>query len=384
MSRKTIYFVLGEDSGDALGADLYHELMEQAAAKGQEIDVIGLAGPKLIKEGMTSLFDIEQIAVMGVSAVVGRLPTIVRRIYQTVSDIVARKPDMIVLIDSPDFTHAVAKRVRKQMPNVPIINYVCPSVWAWRSGRAKTMRAYVDHVLALLPFEPQALKDLDGPSATYVGHPLAWRMHDEIENRPVADSAVSEDEVPVLLILPGSRTSEVKRMLKPFEKTLEIMKERGIQFKPVLPAVPHLKSFIQGEVASWAVRPEVVDSADNDKVFATARAALAASGTVALQLALHRVPMVAAYKLDPMTAPFHWLITIWSSNLPNLITDRVLVPEEFNKLVRPGRLARYMEELMSDTVARQRQLEGFDIVAERMQTDASPGSVAAACVLERL
>ena len=138
--------------------------------------IIGLAGPRLAKQGVASLFDLDDIAVMGFTAVAARLPTIVRRVRQTVRDIVKTAPDVVVLIDSPDFTHAVARRVRRARPDIPVVNYVCPSVWAWRPGRAKAMRAYVDHVLTLLPFEPQVLRDLDGPPGTYVGHPLAQDM----------------------------------------------------------------------------------------------------------------------------------------------------------------------------------------------------------------
>ncbi len=375
--RLRIYFVLGEDSGDALGADLIAELERQATERGQTIEIVGLAGERTKALGVTSLFDIEEIAVMGISAVIGRLPKIIRRVYQTVDDVVAKKPDLVLLIDSPDFTHAVARRVRKRMPHVPIVDYVCPSVWAWRSGRAAKMTAFIDHVLALLPFEPKALADLNGPSATYVGHPLAR----QIASMPPVERD-EDDDVPILLVLPGSRGSEVKRLLKPFGKAIEIMKQRDVIFRVVVPSVPHMRALIERETANWSVDVEITSSADNDRLFPRARAAIAASGTVALQLALHRVPMVACYILDPATLPVRWMITIWSSNLPNLIVDRVLVPEEFNDMVRPGRIARYAEELLADGPARDYQLAGFAEVAERMETEQAPSVIGAGIILD--
>ena len=371
-----VYLVLGEESGDKLADDLASALSIQAEKSGMDIEFSGLAGSRMMQRGMTSLFDIEDIAVMGFSAVLGRLPTIVRRIYQTVSDIVATKPDVIVLIDSPDFTHAVAKRVRKKLPGVPIINYICPSVWAWRSGRAKKMTAYIDHVLAVLPFEPKVLKDLGGPEATYIGHPLARQIAALPKNNN-ASQATSE----TLLVLPGSRRGELKRMLDLYGQTLSILQARGVKFRPVMPAVPHLKEQLQRETANWPVRPEIVDSVENPENFAAARAALATSGTVALELALHKVPMIIAYRMDPIVRLLSGLITAWSAVLPNLILDRVLVPEEHNKMVMPERLARYLERLLADSPERSSQLKGFSELTKAMKTKQPPGELAAEIVL---
>jgi len=374
----SVYLVLGEESGDALAVDMVEALRSRCENRGLDLELKGLAGSRLQAAGMQSLFDIDDIAVMGLSAVLGRLPTIVRRVYQTVSDIVKSKPDVIVLIDSPDFTHAVAKRVRKKLPHVPIINYVCPSVWAWRSGRAKSMCAYVDHVLALLPFEPQVLEQLGGPPATYVGHPLA---------RQVAALGKQEETLSknqTLLVLPGSRRGEMKKMLDVYGKTLEALKDRGVEFNAVIPAVPKLKEDLLEQTRNWPVVPQIVDSADNAQTFATARAALATSGTVALELALHRVPMVMGYRIDPVARLFASLITTWTAILPNLIVDRVLVPEEHNEMVIPERMARYLERLMMDSPERRVQLVGFDQVIRRMETKQPSGERAADVVFDHV
>ena len=378
LKRLNIYFVLGEESGDALGADLLPYLKSQAKALKRELHVEGLAGDRLSQAGVKSLFDIDDIAVMGITAVLARLPKIINRAQQTVADIVEKRPDMIVLIDSPDFTHAVAKRVRKKAPDIPIVNYVCPSVWAWRQSRAKTMRSYIDHVLAILPFEPDTLKKLEGPSATYVGHPLV----NEIAS--IKPTPQKTNDKPVVLVLPGSRGSEVKRMLRPFGETMSLLKQRGHEFQVVIPAVSRMREYIERETTNWDVKPLIVSSENNAELFARAHVALAASGTVTLELALHRVPMVVAYILDPVATAASHLIKIWSPSIPNLITDQMLISEEFNKMVDPQRLVRYLEELMADGVARKRQLTGFEEVAQKMKTKRAPGDVAAEAILKQL
>jgi len=370
---RQVYFVLGEESGDGLGADLYPALKDHASANGEAVEIVGLAGPRLQSLGMKSIFDIEDIAVMGLTAVAARLPTIVERVYRTVKDIVRCKPDVVVLIDSPDFTHAVAKRVRKKLPGVPIINYVCPSVWAWRSGRAPAMRRYIDHVLAILPFEPAALERLNGPPATYVGHPLARK----IEGLRANATPGTKRDKPLLLVLPGSRNTELKQLLGSYGETLEILRDRGNDFDAVLPAVPRLKERIIRETSGWAVRPEIRDSAGNHALFAQADAALIASGTVSLELALHGVPHVSGYRFDAITSQFLGLLKTWSANLPNLVADGVIVPEEIGGMVMPQRMARHLESLLADSTARRHQLEGFETVREAMKTQRPTGELAA-------
>ena len=165
-----IWLVAGEESGDQLGAKLMGAL--RAALGPAPVTFEGVGGEAMAAQGLRTLFPLSDIAVMGIGAVVARLPSLVQRVYRTVDAIVQGGPDAVVIIDSPEFTHAVAKRVRRRLPALPIVNYVSPSVWAWRPGRARKMRAYVDHVLALKPFEPDAHRRLGGPPCTYVGHPL--------------------------------------------------------------------------------------------------------------------------------------------------------------------------------------------------------------------
>jgi lipid-A-disaccharide synthase len=367
-----IYFVLGEDSGDALGADL----VEALRVMRPDVQFLGLAGRRMREQGLTSLFDISDISVMGLAGVVARLPRILQRIRQAADDIVATRPDVVVLIDSPDFTHRVAKRVKHQLPDLPVVKYVCPSVWAWRPGRAKAMVGTIDHILALLPFEPKVLAELGGPESTYVGHPLSRKFADQ----GIREHGVSTDKV--LLVLPGSRRSEVRLLLPDIRATLDIIASRGNRFDIVLPAVAHLEDEIRRAVASWPVKPRiVVGEAAKLETFGRADVALAASGTALLELALCRVPTISIYRLDWLMHIFRGLITGWSAALPNLITDEAILPERVGDMIRPGWLARSIEALMHDGPERRAQLEGFERMAQAMSTREPPGTVAARTIL---
>src|SRR5215212_7288470 len=199
----TVWLIAGEESGDQLGAKLMPALKMLLGPTA--VAFAGVGGEAMAAQGLRTLFPLSDIAVMGIGAVVARLPSIVQRVYRTVDTIVGGRPDAVVIIDSPEFTHAVAKRVRKRRPSLPIVNYVSPSVWAWRPGRARRMRPYVDHLLALLPFEPAAHQRLGGPITTYVGHPLIERLAElrpgPGERRPLGEGPIE------LLVLPGSRRS---------------------------------------------------------------------------------------------------------------------------------------------------------------------------------
>jgi lipid-A-disaccharide synthase len=173
-STLKIWLIAGEDSGDALGAGIMRALREEYS--GRALQFGGLGGDQMQQEGLDSLFPLQDIAVMGITAVLARLPRILRRVQDCVASVLEAEPDILILIDSPDFTHAVAKRVHRQRPDLTIVNYVSPSVWAWRPGRAKTMRRYITHVLALLPFEPKVHERLGGPPCTYIGHPLIQQL----------------------------------------------------------------------------------------------------------------------------------------------------------------------------------------------------------------
>ena len=312
-----------------------------------------------------------------------RLPSILRRIGQTAQAVAADRPDALVVIDSPDFTHRVARRVRRRLPDLPILNYVSPSVWAWRPGRAPRMRAYVDHVLALKPFEPAAHARLGGPPCTYVGHPLIERLS---ELRPAAGERRPLGEGPVeLLVLPGSRRTEVSRLMEPFGAALARVKEAFPHpLSITLPAVAHLAPEIEAAAKRWPVAPRIViGEAEKHAAFRRAHAALAASGTVTLELALSGVPMVVAYRVSKIEEQLRHVITVPSIVLANLILGENVVPERIQWDCTPEKLAQTLLPLLADTAERRRQAEAFARLDALMSTGAeSPSEIAARIVCE--
>ena len=378
-----IAIVAGEESGDLLGADLIDALRSQTD---RLVDIIGVGGDHLAARGMKSFFDPHEIALMGLGAILKNLPGLMRRIGQTARSIIVEKPDCVLLIDSPEFTHRVAKKIRAANPSIPIVKYIAPSVWAWRSQRARAMKAYFDHVLTILPFEVEVMQRLSGPSATYVGHRLssyepilrARAEQKTLEARRTVESRKT------LLVLPGSRRTEIQMLMEPFGQAVGELAARVDKLDVVLPTLPRIEEMVRDLSKDWAVKPLIVlGDEEKWKAFSKADAALAASGTVSLELALSRIPSVLSYKADWFARKFLMpKITIWSAALPNIIADEPVVPEYFNEFVRPGMLARNLERLMRPGSARQAQLDGFDKVALIMATEQPSGEIGARVILE--
>jgi lipid-A-disaccharide synthase len=355
MSPLRVALVAGEHSGDQLGFKLMRALKE---ARAGDIAFSGVGGDAMGAEGLTSLFPMSDVAVMGILPVLARLPTLLARIHETAQAIVAASPDVLVIIDSPDFTHRVARRVRAALPKLPIVDYVSPSVWAWRPGRARAMRAYVDCVLALLPFEPEAYRRLSGPRCVYVGHPLIERL-DEL--RPNAGEARDRASAPPLIVaLPGSRRSEVTRLMADFGGALARLRLSVGPVSVVLPTLPHIEGEVRALAARW---PEPVTIVVGEKAkysaFRAARASLAASGTATLELALAGVPMVGAYKVSLIEEQLKYLIKVPSILLPNLILGERAIPEKLQKDCSPASLGAALGEIVRDGPARSRQLEAL-------------------------
>jgi len=356
--RLRLFIVAGEESGDQLGAALMMALRQRTQT---ELVFEGIGGKAMGEAGLRSLFDMNEIAVMGFSAVIPRLAKILARIDQTARAAIAARPDALIIIDSPDFTHRVARKVKRALPEVPVLDYVCPSVWAWRPGRAKKMTAYIDHVLAILPFEPQVLRALNGPPATYVGHPLLSSFINEPRK-------TEKGERKTLLLLPGSRQGEISRLLPVFEETVKLLSARRDDIDFMLLAVERFLPVVQDRVAGWPVRIQVVAGETQKRaVFQRAHAALAASGTICLELALANTPMISTYKLDPIARRLRFLVSSWSANLPNLIVDYPFVPEYIDEFVRPATLCRGLERLLDESAQRESQLAGFQDLRKIMQ-----------------
>jgi len=385
-SAPRVFLVAGESSGDELGARLMRGL---ADATGGAAAFSGVGGPAMASAGLTSLFPMADIAVMGIGPVLARLPTLIERIRRTADAAIAADPDVVVLIDSPDFTHRVAHRLRAARPDVPIVVYVSPTVWAWRAGRARKLAGFADRLLAILPFEPEVHRILGGPSTVYVGHPVLERLAALRGARSLAP-----ERPPMLLVLPGSRRSEIGRLMAVFGATLGRLKARGLAFDAVLPAVPHLRGEIERLAADWPVVPRLVGPDDKAAAFRDAGLALAASGTVTLELAAAAIPTVAAYRLDwlgrrvvrfidipPALKP---IVPVRSALLPNLILGRRAVPEFIDRDCTPDALADALVPLFADGPERRDQLAAFAELEARMALPDGrrPGEAAAAAVLD--
>jgi lipid-A-disaccharide synthase len=352
MSPLRVALVAGEHSGDQLGAKLMRALRDGRAG---EIAFLGVGGEAMEAEGLRSLFPISDIAVMGILPVLARLPKILARIRETTDAVIAARPDALVIIDSPDFTHRVARRVRAALPNLPIVDYVSPSVWAWRPGRARAMRAYVDCVLALLPFEPEAYRRLGGPRCVYVGHPLIERLG---ALRPNADEARRRSATPPLIVvLPGSRRSEVRRLMADFGGALAVLQQSVGPFTLILPTLPHVEDEVRALAGQWPLAPKIVLGEEAKYAeFRTARAGLAASGTVTLELALAGAPMVGAYKVSLVEEQLKYLIKVPSILLPNLILGERAIPEFLQRDCTAAALGAALADIVRDGEARNAQL----------------------------
>ncbi|WP_370691725.1 lipid-A-disaccharide synthase [Bradyrhizobium sp.] len=378
VARK-IFLIATEESGDRLGASLMKVLRQRL---GGAVRFEGVGGQAMAREGLVSLFPIEQLSIMGLAAVVKQLPMLLRRISETATAVTQASPDVLVIIDSPDFTHRVARRVRASDPAIPIVNYVSPSVWAWRPGRARAMTAYVDHVLALLPFEPEEYRKLRGPPCSYVGHPLIEQIG---TLRPGPDEQKRRAESPpVLLVLPGSRRSEVRHHTAVFGAALGRLRDEGVAFELILPTMPHLVEAVREGVASWPVQPRIViGEAEKRAAFRIAHAALAKSGTVTLELALAGVPMVTAYRTGAIEA---WImlrmIKVPSVILANLVVGDNVVPEFLQTECTPEKLSRALRDVLEESPLRRRQVEAFAKIDAIMSTgNATPSTRAADIVL---
>ncbi|SHG10820.1 lipid-A-disaccharide synthase [Kaistia soli DSM 19436] len=370
-----VFILAGEESGDALGGPLMGALAERAPGGAA---FRGVGGSRMTAAGLQSLFPMDDLTAIGIGEVVGKLPKLLGRMRETVGAILADPPDVLLLVDAPDFTHRVAARVRRRLPFLPIVKYVAPTVWAWRPGRARAMRGVIDHVLALFPFEPAVMARLGGPPTTYVGHPLLGELG---RLRPGPDEILRRDsQPPRLLVLPGSRRREVAALSPIFGKALGRLVAAGQDVEVVLPTLPRLEEALHAATADWPVRPRIVVGEEaKQAAFRTARGALAASGTVTLELALAGVPTVGAYRVPAWEAFIaRRVLTTPTVILPNIILGEVAVPELLQEDCAPGPLAEALLPLLADGPARADQLARFARLDALMSTHGVPAEHVAA------
>ena len=345
-----LFLLAGEASGDRLGAELMRGLRQLKP----DVRFRGIAGPEMQSEGLNSLFDMAELSVMGLAEVLPKYFALKRRLDQTVAEVLAWKPDVLVTIDSPDFCLRVARAVRAADPSIRTCHYVAPSVWAWRPGRAKKMAAYIDHVLALLPFEPPYMQ-AEGMACDFVGHPVAAQA--AVTSKQIAQFQADFGLDPArrsLVVLPGSRASEIKRLLPIFCKV--VAQPYFAEFQLIFPTLPHLEPLLRAEIDALAQDTVLVtgagltaaDAAEQRLVaYGAATAALAASGTVSLELAAAGTPMVIAYDMGFISRMvIGAMLKIDTVTLVNLVSETRAVPEFIGKDCKAERIAPALQQIL--------------------------------------
>lgn len=379
-----VFVLAGEPSGDKLGGALLAGLRSLVP----DLEIRGVGGPLMEAEGVSSLFPMDELSVMGIAEVLPKYLDLRKRLNETAKAVLEWAPDVLITIDSPDFSLRLAKLV-KARSSILTVHYVAPSVWAWRPKRADKMAAHIDHVLALLPFEPP-LMQAAGIGCDFVGHPV------------VAEAVASDDEVrafrqsegigdaPMLLVLPGSRKSEVARLASIFGAAMEPVLAAHPAARIVVPAASAVAGAVKQAVASWPGHPIVLDPGEGSDpagrkraAFRAADVALAASGTVSLELAASGTPMVVAYDMSWLS----WqimsrLAVIDTVTLVNLVSGEKVVPEFLGPACRAPDIARALIPLVTDATARHKQIAAMDLTMSRLgRGDEAPGLRAAKAVI---
>lgn len=370
--------IAGEQSGDVLGARLIRALR----AARPDLTFAGIGGPRMTDLGFESLFPMHELAVMGLLEVLPRIRRLRRLMQDTVSDIRARQPDVVVTIDSPGFT----LRVLKQLSGIKRVHYVAPQVWAWRSHRVKEFPGRWERLLCLLPFEPAWFAQ-HGLEARFVGHPVLESGADQGDGARFRTRHHLANDAPVLVLMPGSRRSEVPRLLPVFGETLALLANRVSGLVPVVPVASAVAETVRRATDSWPVRPVIVtELADKHDAYAAASVALTKSGTSTLELALAGVPMAVTYRVNPITAAMaRRMIKIPHVAMVNLLAGREIVPELLQQDCRPDRLAAMVQRLLSDPGQAQAQRDAFRPVIESLKAPTgAPSQAAAAEVLALL
>ncbi len=375
----TLMLVCGEPSGDALGAQLMAGL--KALAPGR-IRFTGVGGPAMAREGLESLYPLDTTAVMGLREVVPAIPAILRRVKQAVEFAVATRPDAVVVIDSPDFTHRVARGIKKRDPSIRTVDYVAPQVWASRAYRAKAMASYFDLVLALFPFEVPFFETF-GLKAAFVGHPVIERAAKVSGGEALRARLGIAPDAPLLALLPGSRTSEIRFILPVFHGAVSILAGLIPGLVTLLPTVPHVAKKVRAGTENWPTPLHILEGeADKYAAFDAADVALAASGTVTAELALAHTPMVVGYRVGGLTYFLSkFLMTVKYITLINILLDREAVPEFLQGRATPENLALAVGKLFSDESARDTQIEAMKDFGRLLGEGDEPPSRRAARVL---
>ena len=372
-----IFIIAGEASGDLLGS----RLMKAIKAIDPTARFSGVGGNLMEEQGLKSLFPMEELALHGIVEVIRHIPGVLKRIDQVVGAVSSDKPDVLVTVDAPGFSLRVARKVKHL--DVPLVHYVAPTVWAWKPRRAKKISRYLDHLLTLFDFEPPYFTK-HGLRTTFVGHPLTESrvVFSRVESR--VKLGIKDDDL-VLVLLPGSRKSEIRRMLPFFQEVVQHFQERIPNLKTVLPVVDYVKDEVQELVSTWETKPMLIEQGESkDQAFAAADAALACSGTVSMELAWAKVPTIITYKMAMVSSLIGYtLLKVKYAGMINIIADRMVQPEFLQWRCTLEDVIASLEPLLLDKDARNAQIEALSAITDRLRhPDRLPSEVAAEAVLE--
>lgn len=380
-NKLKIYLIAGEPSGDLLGSRLMRALREKT--KGN-VEFFGLGGDTMENEGLKPLFDISELAVMGITEVIPSIPRVLSRIKQTVADIVAQKPDIVITIDSWSFCCRIHKALRRLKTGIKQMHYVAPQVWAWKKHRAKTMYKYIDELLTLLPNEPPYFTK-HHLQTFFVGHPV---IESDVLKADGADFRKKFNipaEAQIISILPGSRKTEVCKLLPDFLAAASMLHERNPDIYFALPTVKTVASRVKHMVKECRLPLVIVENeADRYSAFQASSAAIAASGTVALELAICNIPHIIAYKVSSLTYMIaKYLVKLKYVNLTNIMLNRNVVPELLQDKCTPENIVHEIQELLKNGQSYEKQMEGFNEVKEYLANGKQTPSQNAADIILR-
>ena len=380
MAGETIWLLAGEASGDVLGA----RLMLALRARRPDLVFRGVGGPRMEAAGLASLFPMRDLAVMGLAEILPRLRALSRRLSQAAADIEARRPDLVVTIDSPGFTLRLLERIKPL--GLRRIHYVGPQVWAWREHRVRKFPGLWDRLLCLLPFEV-AFFARHGIPATFVGHPVLQSGADQGDAARFRARHGVLPQTRIVILMPGSRRTEAPRLLPVFGRAMALLRGHVPDLLPVIPSSPAVAEIVAAHAAAWPVQPLILtEIADKHDAYAAAGAALTKSGTSTLELALAGVPMAVTYRVNPVTAALaRRLIRVPHVAMVNLLAGRQIVPELLQQDCTPEKLAATMRRLLTEAGAARAQRDAFvPVIASLQAPSGTPADAAADVVLEVL
>ena len=380
-NKLKVYLIAGEPSGDLLGSRLMRALRNKT---NDNVEFFGLGGDTMEQAGLKPLFDISELAVMGLVEVIPSIPRVLKRIKQTVNDIIKSQPDIVITIDSWSFCSRIHKALRKLNTGIKQLHYVAPQVWAWKKRRAKTMYKYVDELLTLLPDEPQYFTK-HNLNTIFVGHPVIESDALKADGQAFRKKYKIGDDKQIISILPGSRHTEVSKLLPDFLTAARLIYEQNPDVFFALPTVKTVVNRVKHMVKNSQLPMVILETeADRYSAFQASSAAIAASGTVALELAICNIPHIISYKVAPLTYLLaKYLVKIRYVNLTNILLKRLVVPELLQEKCTPQNIVHHINELLKNGCAYEKQMEGFaqvkDYLTKGMQT---PSENAADAILE--